>query len=218
MVNITKTPYLDVFKSELVRGARFSDFYEFPMLAKSDAVPQNLIPFDRINNADKRQWVHFYIHDCKFERIWNNPKRYLDKLKSFDGVITPDFSLYWDMPLVMQMWNTYRSRAIGYWLQSNGVNVIPNIRWGDERTREFVFDSIEVGGTVAVSTYGCIQNKIQRKNFKDGLAVMVDKLHPKTIINYSYTPDDIFSIYKQQGIHIVGFENYAATQEKAVRL
>ncbi len=63
--------------------------------------------------------------------------QYLAKLKKFNGIITPDFSIYRDMPLVMQQWNTYRGKALGHWWQSNGLNVLPNVRYGDSRTYEF---------------------------------------------------------------------------------
>ena len=56
-----------------------------------------------------------------------------------------------------------------YWLQSNGVNIIPNIRLSDERTYPFAFEGIEQGGTVAVSTNGCIQKKLDRYYFTKGL-------------------------------------------------
>jgi len=117
----------------------------------------------------------------------------------------------------MQIWNTYRNRAIAYWLQNNGVNIIPNIRWGDERTYPFAFEGIERGGTVAISTNGCIQKKLDRHYFTKGLAKMVDTLKPDTIINYSYTPDDIFASYRNQGIEIIPIENYTLTVRKGVQ-
>lgn len=125
----------DVFKAFLVNESEFSDNLEFPIIKKTNLKALKAIPFDKaLKTNNFEQWVHFYIHDYMFERIWNNPKQYLNRLKKFDGVITPDFSLYRDMPLVMQMWNTYRGRSIGFWLQANGIPVIPNVRWGDERT------------------------------------------------------------------------------------
>lgn len=60
--------------------------------------------------------------------MWNNPSRYLAILKNFKGVITTDFSIYRNMPIAMQIWNTYRNRALTYNLQSNGVDIIPNVR------------------------------------------------------------------------------------------
>ena len=131
MVEMTVKPRLDVLKSVLVQGARFSSKYEFPLLAKSDAKPTEAIPF---HNAAKKampdRWIHFYTHDRHFECVWNNPQQYLSLFQRFAGVITPDYSLYREMPLAMQIWNTYRNRAIGYWLQSNGVPIVPNVRWG----------------------------------------------------------------------------------------
>lgn len=130
----------DVFRSELVRSAQFSPLFEFPQLKAVYCKPARAVPFEKactVSNHD--QWVHFYTHDRNFERIWSNPKRYLPILQRFTGVITPYFSLYREMPLAMQIWNTYRNRSIAYWLQREDVPIIPNVRWGDERTYAFAF-------------------------------------------------------------------------------
>jgi hypothetical protein len=116
----------------------------------------------------------------------------------------------------MQIWNTYRNRALAYWLQSNGVAIIPNIRWGDERTYAFAFEGIEKGGTVAVSTNGTLRNKTDRNYFTKGLTKMVEVLKPDTVVNYSYTPDDIFTQIREQSIEVIQIENYARTVRKAV--
>ncbi len=157
-----------------------------------------------------------YEHDVKFERLWNNPTRYLDKLKKFKGVISPDFSLYRNMPLVMQMWNTYRNRALAYWLQNNGIEVIPNVRFGDERTYSFCFDGIEENKTIAVGTHGCIKRKEDRIFFKVGLDRTVKRLSPKTIVVYGAAPDCIFKQYKDIGIEIVSFESLFSKSRKQV--
>ncbi|MCL2874265.1 MAG: hypothetical protein FWE29_04955 [Defluviitaleaceae bacterium] len=46
---------------------------------------------------------------------------------------------------------------------------------------------------------------------------MVKVLKPDTIVNYSCTPDNIFGEYREQGINVVGIENYAITVRKAVQ-
>jgi len=217
MRNFSDCPRLDVFKSGLVLGADFSPIYEFPLIKRTNFKPIKAIPFEKAGKTKVLdQWVHFYTHDRNFECVWSNPKQYLNLFKRFDGIITPDFSLYRELPFAMQIWNTYRNRSIGYWLQANGINIIPNIRWGDERTYEFAFEGIERGGTVAVSTNSCIQNPLDRYYFKKGLAKMVGTLKPNTIINYSYTPDDIFGTYKKQGVEVIQIENYNITVRKAV--
>lgn len=165
---------------------------------------------------DFSSWVVFYEHDEKFERFWRNPKQYLDKLKKFKGVITPDFSLYRNMPLVMQMWNTYRGRALAFWLQDNGIEIIPNVRFNDERTYEFCFDGIEKNKTVAVGTHGCLKSREDKKIFKAGLCELVKRLAPQTIIVYGSAPDSIFTQYRVAGINIIVFESEFALSRKRV--
>ncbi|MBQ7897108.1 MAG: DUF4417 domain-containing protein [Clostridia bacterium] len=200
----------DVFHTFLVENANFSGDYELPQLQTSNEIPQKVILFSEAMSRsckDFDSWVVFYEHDKKFERLWNNPKAYLEKLKKFKGVISPDFSLYRNMPLCMQIWNTYRSRSLAFWLQSKGVEVIPNVRFNDERTYEFCFDGIEKNKTVAVGTHGCIKTREDRLYFKIGLAILVQKLSPKNIIVYGRAPDSIFKIYRDMGINVISFES-----------
>lgn len=144
--NINRSGCKDVFHAFLVKNASYDGNLEMPCIKAEDAVPQNVITFSKaVRSKEYDNFVHFYEDDVNFERIWNNPNRYLPILKKFDGVISPDFSLYRDMPLVMQQWNTYRSRAIGHWLQTNGITVIPNIRFADERSFAFCCDGISRG-------------------------------------------------------------------------
>ena len=78
-------------------------------------------------------------------------------------------------------------------------------------TIEFAFEGLLPGGSVAVSTNGCIQDKMDRRYFQNGLTAMVAALQPETIVNYSQTPTDIFGKYVKQGIHVVNIENYKVT-------
>ncbi len=115
----------DVFRSFLVADANYDGYIELPCIITSKELPNRVITFYKAMakaNKDYDCWVAFYEHDINFERLWNNPKQYLNRLKKFNGVISPDFSLYRNMPLVMQEWNTYRGRALAFWLQKNGRN------------------------------------------------------------------------------------------------
>lgn len=134
----------------------------------------------------------------------------------YKGVISPDFSLYRNMPLVMQMWNTYRGRAIAVWLQNNGIEIIPNIRFGDERTFSFCFDGVEENKTVAIGTHGCIKRKEDQTFLKIGIAQMVQRLYPKTIIVYGSAPDSVFKPYTNMGINVIAFESEFSKSRKQV--
>lgn len=52
------------------------------------------------------------------------------------------YPLYRDMPLCLQITNIYLNHALGVYMQTNGINVIPNVRWGDERTYTPLFAKI----------------------------------------------------------------------------
>ena len=209
----------DVFHSFLVENAEYDGYFEFPKLKTSDALPEKVITFSKAMSKawkDFDFWIVFYEHDEKFERLWSNPKKYLDKLKKFKGVISPDFSLYRNMPLCMQLWNTYRGRTLAFWLQNNGIEVIPNVRFGDERTFSFCFDGIEENKTIAIGTHGCIKRKEDKIFFKIALARLVQRLSPKTIIVYGRAPDSIFKPYKDIGINIIAFESEFSRSRKQV--
>lgn len=209
----------DVFRSFLVKNADYSGEIELPIIRTSVLIPNRVITFSKAmakGMSDYDQWVIFYERDKNFERLWNTPNKYLAKLKKFNGVISPDFSLYRNMPLVMQMWNTYRGRALATWLQDNGVQIIPNVRFNDERTYEFCFCGIEKHSTVAVGTHGCIKKNIDKKYFKNGLEELVKRLSPKNIIVYGAAPDDIFKPYKDMGINIINFESEFSKSRKQV--
>ena len=108
-MDFKENPELDVFKSELTKGAEFSSKYEFPILERVDFKPTKAVPFCEATGEKikKNKWVHFYTDDYRFESVWNNSENYLRFLKLFGGVITPDYSLYRDLPLAIQIWNTY---------------------------------------------------------------------------------------------------------------
>lgn len=218
-MNEKKFNNYDVFHSFLVENADYEGTIELPKISTSNYLPKKVITFSKAMSGscyDFDCWVMFYEHDRKFERLWRNPKQYLEKLKKFKGIISPDFSLYRNMPLVMQMWNTYRNRALSVWLQNNGIEIIPNVRFGDERTFSFCFDGIEKGKTVAIGTLGCIRKKEDKIFFKVGLAYMVNRLSPKNIIVYGGVPDSIFKPYKDMGINIIAFESEFSKSRKQV--
>lgn len=205
----------DVWNAFLVEFACYAGCYEFPVINGTNLVPNRMIRFSKaISSHDYNQWIHFYEDDYLFERLWRNPKKYLEILKKFNGVILPDFSIYRDMPLVMQLWNIYRSRAIGVWLQKNGVSVIVNIRYGDRRTYRCCCYGAPKHSVIAIGSHGTIKNVSDRKYFVDGLHVVVRILQPIVIVVYGSVPDEIFDEYRLKGIKIVPFESDMALLHK----
>lgn len=216
-INSQRKSCIDVFNAFLVTLATYAGIFEFPCIKATYDIPNKLISFSKcISCKDHNQWVHFYEDDHLFERIWRKPQKYLDILKRYNGVILPDFSLYRDMPLVMQLWNIYRSRAIGFWLQVNGVKVIPNLRFGDRRTYRICCDGIEKHCIIAVGSHGNLKIVQDREIFLNGLDVVVKKLQPVAIVVYGAAPEKYFKKYIDAGIRIVQFDSSYATSHMEV--
>ena len=66
----------------------------------------------------------------------------------------------------MQQWNTYRNRAIGCWLQDNGIPTIVDVRWGDERTFPFCCAGAPKNSIIAIGSHGCIK-RLQERPYRD---------------------------------------------------
>lgn len=132
--------------------------------------------------------AHFYYDDYKFMSAWRDPNKYIERLQQFKAVVSPDFSLYTDFPLALQILSCYRRQWCGAYWQSLGIDVIPDVVWGEKASFEFCFEGIPHGGTVAVSTVG-VKNDKEWNNgigslFKDGYDEMMNRLEPKTILFY----------------------------------
>lgn len=111
--------------------------FEIPIIKKPKKIiiPTKLVPFSKMDKADKKTFaVCEYENDAEFSNLLAHPDEYVEILKQYQGFISPDCSVYRDMPLSLQITNIYRNRAIGYYMQKHGVYVVPCVRWGDERT------------------------------------------------------------------------------------
>lgn len=193
-----KTKIDDGFYPNLVVGARLDGYMGIPMLMdlKNASVPNAIIPFDRIGSEAKkgntRAYVGFYLFDDKFAEIIVNIDDYVETLKLFDGVITPDCTLLTGQANCLQGTNTYFNRAVGFYLQKKGIPVIPQIRWSDERSYDYCFLGVPKKSIVAVSTYGCIQSKEKKRSFSKGLCAMLEVLEPEDVIVHGSMPGEVF--------------------------
>lgn len=159
--------------------------YQMPMLRKTSHVPKDLISFNYLlTSKDYHKGIHFYIDDYQFERVWNRPTEYIEKIKQFDCALTPDFSLYTEMPVAMQIWNVYRSRLIGQMMQDAGIEVIPTLQWCMEDSFEFCFDGIPEHSVVSVSTIGVKRDPEATKIWTAGMDEAMKRLKPKHVVLY----------------------------------
>lgn len=164
--------------------------WNIPLIKKQNIKFENLqlIAFSETAHAmpllDKMFGIHFFIDDYRFNTIYSNPPYYLKRLQRYGFLLTPDYSLYADMPLSIQINNVFKNRWCGAYWQEHGLFVIPTISWSLSPSFDFCFDGVEQGSAVAISTVGCRKARI---NFMRGYDKMIEKINPETIICYGKT-------------------------------
>lgn len=180
------TPFGVGWNSWLTLGATPDGVMGIPRMAPPHGVWEDcvFVPFSRCGRfADtdeaERMVVCFYEDDEVFADVIAHPDRYVELLSNFRAVVSPDCSLYRNAPLAMQVWNLYVSRLVGAYWQRQGLEVIPQVRWGSEETftaapnnyfkERVAFLGVEPGSTVAVSTYGCFRAAGGQGDFRRGI-------------------------------------------------
>ena len=141
-----------------------------------------LIGYDKLSEGEEYKVVHFFLDDYKFEAIWKDPEPRIERLAQYRAVLSPQFSTYYTMPQAMQVYNMFRSRWCGAYLQSKGITVIPTVSWGQPESYDYCFEGIERGSIVAVSTLGV---KREKEFFLNGYNEMMRRLSPAAVICYS---------------------------------
>ena len=178
-------------------------------------MPKRLIPFNHVlsdNNSDKEAFVHFFIDDYQFERVWRSPKRYLPIIKRYGGVITPDFSMYLSMPMAMQIWNCYRNRVLAAFFKENGIECIPTIGWSDRDSQEWCFSGLPLNSVYAIETNGSMNSAKARYSLIQGLTRACKVLKPSALIVYGRTPAGLVHSCKR----VYFYESYSQILKKRV--
>ena len=185
----TSTRFLEQ-NIENLAYAQFEGVGEYGIPEMNPEFIENLenIPIQGFNFALKEKHpenigVHFFLHDYQFERVWKYPDRYVDILKKFAFVMSPDFSPYADMPKALKIYNVYRNRWCGKFWQENGVRVIPTVTWSDADSLEYCLDGIPKNSTIAISSMG--EGRWARwSQLKKAWPYVIGTLQPKQILLY----------------------------------
>lgn len=181
--------------------------YDMPIVkATQNYQILNMLPFNYINSCPMPSefYLCFYIDDYQFERIWNNPDKTAETLKQFKGIIGPDFSLYRDMPNMLNIYNCWRNKVLMAYFQSQGIEVIPNVTWSDEESYSWCFDGLPQNSVVAVSTNGILRDKRATELFVSGFKEMLKRLTPTKIIIVGTLPKEI-----EKTPNIINFIGYS---------
>ena len=180
----------NVFENQERMRFPSDNYYGFPTLSGSQTVGDKMLRFcDWKECGDPENYIaHFYYDDYKFISAWREPDKYIDRLRRFKAVVAPDFSLYTDFPITLQILSCYRRQWCGAYWESMGIDVIPDVVWGTKESFDFCFDGIPKHSTVAVSTVGVKRDKDWNNEtsslFMDGYNEMLKRLEPTAILFY----------------------------------
>lgn len=158
--------------------------FQMPTLLPCSVNVERWIGFNYAKSTiDPGAGIHFYLDDYQFERVWVNPERYIDILSNFAAVMTPSYSVYMDMAEPLKIWNVFRSRLLGQMMQAAGLKVIPIVYWADEKSFEYCFDGLPVGGTLSTYAVG-IKDPEVFKYWKAGMDELIKRKTPKALLLY----------------------------------
>ncbi|MCL2675212.1 MAG: DUF4417 domain-containing protein [Firmicutes bacterium] len=168
--------------------------YNMPLIKKQNIDLDKIEPWSYVktkqNDVDnKHKTIHFFTYDWLFETVYNKPEEALEKLDQYYALLTPDFSMYFDMPRALQIYSTFKNRWCGAFWQKQGMRVIPTVACSDEASYDFCFDGIEVGSVVAVTTYA--RRKEFKKEFLRNYDKMLEVLKPSAIVCYGEAFDEM---------------------------
>lgn len=130
----------------------------------------------------------FFTEDYRFENYWNNKKGTLEKLlrEEWDGVCAIDFSIYWDYPKAVNMYQLYRSRWLARFWQEFGIKVIPVIQGGLDEDVDLILETLP--RYVPVMATQCrTLNRGGKRNWSTFIELIdntIQVVKPETIVIY----------------------------------
>ena len=173
-------------RNEFLYHGNSAGKFEFPIVKKQNIDIEKIKLLSYVdtkvndeNNKDKT--IHFFTYDWKFEKVYENAEQELEKLSQYYCLFSPDFSMFTNMPLALQIANVFKNRWCAAYWQSKGLKVIPTVSWGDARTFNFCFDGIEEGAAVVVCTY---YRENDEESFMLGYNEMIKRIKPSLILCY----------------------------------
>ena len=165
---------------------------EIPLIKAVDFKPTRLIPENEAfaslrKDVPLQGTVHFFVPDYRLTRIWCDLVTYTQKAKNFEAIGTPDFSVYANWSNPTDLYNLYRNRLCGQYMQEQGLIVIPTVTWSTTKTYEYAFAGLEKGGTYMVSANGVFSHDHLQRDYmggiyRHGIKEMVKRLEPTRII------------------------------------
>tara|TARA_R110000824_G_scaffold316205_1_gene503406 strand:- start:719 stop:1981 length:1263 start_codon:yes stop_codon:yes gene_type:complete len=162
----------------------------------------------------------FYTEDYRFESAWNNTGDFTQRLidEAWSAVAAPQYSTWWDWPLVVRMHNVYRCRWLLRFWQDWEIPVIPNLTWDHtDESFAWAFDTLPKNiPVVGVECRTLNQHGSFWKRFQAGLEEGISRISPGSVILYGGGTQDNRKYLRDLpgGTNYVYLDSYMGSRRK----
>lgn len=176
------------YHPEVLEGIAKSKHFDMPIIKPSLVVPDTTLttPFDRISTkgSNTESLVIFYENDDRFYARLTHPWDYVERLKTYIGVIGPDLSQYIDMDYVTRLYHNYWNKVFTAYYQRHGVNMYPNVTWSLPDSYEYCVAGYPKKSVIAINSTGVLKYHFSIGLWLKGYRYVVEKLDPVLILRY----------------------------------
>lgn len=166
--------------------------YEMPIVAPLERVSfTDILAYPRLKKVSAPSIIpHFYVCDKKIKQAFSHPMRTLKKLRQFNASISMDFSMTQEMSRPQKIYSSFLNKLWAAWLQSYGLNVVPNVSWPDEVEQDYWLEGWPKDSVICVSSVGISHG--DPTSWLRGMERIRQILTPISIIRYgSKVPGEI---------------------------
>jgi len=191
--------------------------FKIPVLYPCHYIPEKLIAFSKMKNEmNKNSFVHFYEIDEKILPFARNRGNYISNINQFQGAIGCDYSMYRNMPIFIQEYQTLLNHELMFYMQKLGISVIPNVRYGDECSYSFCFEGIPKNSILSIGTHGCIKTEDDINCHIKGIQETIRKLKPEALIFYGAVHEEIEALLYCKKVFYRKFDSDTSSYYKSV--
>jgi len=186
-VSVTKRRKISYQNINLTQRMTLVGKYEMPEVkAYTGEIPIALTPYSMKDTGNTHGALHFYIDDYRFTGMymWGHLSQFTEKVTPYKMVIAPDFSVYLDQSLALNLFQLYQNRFVSAYWQSEGLQVIPSVSWGNADSFEYCFDGLPQNSVLSIGGVGNSHHASMLQLWEYGVNLTIEQLHPKALIMY----------------------------------
>lgn len=164
---------------------RYIQPYDIPELKPYNGlIPLDLVAYCDIGRAHRCSCPHFYIDDNRLPMMGNHIEHFTERLRRFNYVIAPDYTMYCGAPLPVNLRSLYLNRSIAAYWQEHGLNVIPSFNGGDAESFKYCLLGLPKYSVLSCGNVGVSHSSISVKLWKCLVEKVVRELEPTALIIY----------------------------------